>query len=197
MTAATTQMTAEEFTAWGEQPENESRWFELVRGSIIKWPTPYRVHGVVAANAGIILSDYTRLGGQGYVCQLAGFIARRSPDTVRAPDVAFYQDGRNFDELPVGYDEVAPVLAVEVLSPDDPAAWMLDKINDYLSCGVRMVWVLEPTSRSITVFQPNAPLYRLDATQWLTGGDVLPGFRSRVETFFQLPAELARKPDTP
>jgi hypothetical protein len=33
-------MTAEEFGAWANSPENEGRWFELVRGEVIELPPP-------------------------------------------------------------------------------------------------------------------------------------------------------------
>ena len=44
-----------------------------------------------------------------------------------------------------------PFLAVEVLSPDDRLAQMEDKIRDYLACGVKYVWVVNPESQSAVV----------------------------------------------
>jgi Uma2 family endonuclease len=44
-----------------------------------------------------------------------------------------------------------PFLAVEVMSPDDRPGQMEDKIRDYLTCGVKYVWVVDPESRSAVV----------------------------------------------
>src|SRR4051812_9025104 len=101
MTQATTStpMTAEAFAAWVERPENEHKWLELVRGEVIEWPTPWRIHGVVCATVGWILGNYARQCRRGYVCQAAGFIVERSPDTVRCPDVAVYNDVQRFARL--------------------------------------------------------------------------------------------------
>ena len=40
-----------------------------------------------------------------------------------------------------------PFLAVEVLSPDDRAGDMEEKIADYLACGVKYVWVVNPETK--------------------------------------------------
>ena len=40
-----------------------------------------------------------------------------------------------------------PFLVVEVLSPDDRAADIQDKIDDYLAFGVKYVWVVNPRTR--------------------------------------------------
>jgi Uma2 family endonuclease len=40
-----------------------------------------------------------------------------------------------------------PFLAVEVLSPDDRAGDMEEKIADYLACGVKYVWVVNPQTK--------------------------------------------------
>jgi Uma2 family endonuclease len=49
-----------------------------------------------------------------------------------------------------------PFLAVEVLSPDDRAADMDDKISDYLSCGVKFVWVINPKTQRATIHTSEA-----------------------------------------
>ena len=41
----------------------------------------------------------------------------------------------------------APFLVVEVLSPDDRAGDMEDKMADYFSCGVKYVWVVNPETQ--------------------------------------------------
>jgi len=47
-----------------------------------------------------------------------------------------------------------PVIAVEVLSPDDRAGDLEEKIADYLAFGVPYVWVINPESRRAYVHTP-------------------------------------------
>jgi Uma2 family endonuclease len=121
-------------------------------------------------------------------------ILERDPDTVRGPDVAVYEDANTFAELHPKYGEVPPRLAVEVLAPNDRAGKVLRKINDYLRSGVRLVWVIDPEIRTVTVHRPGQPQAEFDENQELTGADVLPGFRCRVADFFLLPGEQAKQP---
>jgi Uma2 family endonuclease len=191
---AATLMTAEEFYDWVHRPENANRWFELVRGEAIELPPPTKRHGVVTANVARILGNYTVAQGMGYVTSNdSGVILERSPDTVRGPDVALYEDATSFEELHPKYGEVPPRLAVEVLSPNDKAVQILNKITDYLTSGVDLVWLVNPDERKVTVHRPEKSPYALTGDAELTGDDVLPGFRCRVADFFFVPGG-AEKP---
>jgi Uma2 family endonuclease len=190
-TAMTTKrMTAEEFYDWVHQPEQAEKWFELVRGEVIELPAPMKPHGVVCMNIGYLLMGYVRQRGFGYVtCNDSGVILERDPDTVRGPDVAVYEDANTFAELHPKYGEVPPRLALEVLSPNDRASKLMRKINDYLRCGVGLVWVIDPESRTVTVNQPGKSQVEFGQDQELTGEEVLPGFRCPIAELFRLPGE--------
>jgi Uma2 family endonuclease len=190
-TAAKKRMTAEEFCDWVHRPENANKWFELVRGEAIELPPPMKLHGVVAINAGGLLRAYTIARNKGYVTgNDAGVILERDPDTVRGPDVALYEDAESFEELHPKYGEFPPRLAVEVLSPSDRADRVQRKITDYLRNGVELVWVVDPETRTVTVYRPdNGPRLFQEAEE-LTGEDVLPGFRCRVSDFFFVPGKM-------
>src|ERR671924_452684 len=145
-------LTAEEFCEFVHRPENANKWFELVRGEVIELPPPMKVHGVVCGNAAWLLGTYVRQRRKGYVTSNdSGVILERDPDTVRGPDVALYEDANTFAELHPKYGEVLPVLAVEVLSPNDRADRVTRKITDYLRNGVRLVWLVDPEIRTVTV----------------------------------------------
>jgi Uma2 family endonuclease len=187
---ATAPMTAEEFCEWTQRPEHTNHWFELVRGEVIELPPPVKPHGVICLNVGCILGNYTFERGSGYVtCNDTGVILERDPDTVRGPDVALYEDASTFEELHPKYGEVPPRLAVEVLSPNDRANKVLRKINDYPRCGVGLVWVIDPESRTVTVHRPGQSQVEYGAEQELSGEDVLPNFRCRIVDFFRLPGD--------
>jgi Uma2 family endonuclease len=114
-----------------------------------------------------------------------------SPAKVRKPDVSFIRRGRlPNDKPPKGHCKIAPDLAIEVISPGDTASELDDKVKEYLDAGVRLVWVVNPTSKSVRIHRPlsakpgpSGPLFGADV---ITGEDVLSGFESRVEEFFKL-----------
>lgn len=191
-------MTAAEFCDWVHQPDQEDKWFELVRGEAIELPLPLRPHGVVCAQAAWLLGAFTEQRGFGYLtCNNSGVILERDPDTVRAPDVALYEDASSFAELSPMFGEVFPRLAVEVLSSNDRANQFLRKINDYLRCGVELVWIIDPEIRTVTIYRPGKPQVELMENQELTGEDVLPGFRCLVSDFFRLPSDKPKPVQSP
>lgn len=187
---ATKLMTAEEFYDWANQPDNANKWFELVRGEVIELPAPRKAHGVVCGNVSWALGGYVRQRRKGYVTTNdSGVLLERDPDTVRGPDVAVYEDARTFEELHPKYGEVPPLLAVEVLSPDDRADRITRKVTDYLRTGVAMVWLVDPAARTVTVYSSDSGPRLLGEGDELTAGDALPGFRCRVADFFLLPEQ--------
>jgi Uma2 family endonuclease len=202
MSSATTSkpklMTAEEFYDWANRPENDDKWFELVRGEVIELPSPELPHGVVAGNAVWILNGYARRRRKGYVASNdSGVILERDPDTVRGPDVALYEDVHSFDELPRKYGEIPPRLAVEVLSPSDRADRIITKITDYLRNGVELVWLIDPEARTVTVYRPDKGPRVYKENEELSCEDVLPGFRCCVADFFYLPGQEQEQKSKP
>ncbi len=158
---------------------------ELVEGRLIRMPPPGFSHGLIAARfAGALLQfvDVRRLGA---VAVETGYKLARDPDTVRGPDVSFVRRERiEATGKPRGYWSGPPDLAVEVLSPDDRPSEMTRKVREYLTHGVRMVWVIEPDDRTVTVHQPHVDPVTLTREQELDGGDVVPGFRCAVSRLF-------------
>jgi Uma2 family endonuclease len=183
-------MTAEEFFDFVHRPENENRWLELVRGEVIELPRPTKPHGVVCTRVASLLDHYTFERGQFYVTSNdTGVILERDPDTVRGPDVAVYDDASKFVELHPKWGEAAPLLAVEVLSPNDKTNKVLDKIRDYLKAGARVVWLIDPEDRTVTVHRPGQQPDPVAPDGDITAEEVLPGFRCRVADFFRLPGD--------
>ena len=45
----------------------------------------------------------------------------------------------------------APLLCVEILSPEDTMLRTRERVRDFLEMGVREVWVVDPTSRTVTI----------------------------------------------
>ena len=103
---------------------------------------------------------------------------RLMPGLVRIPDVTFVSKSR----LPGGHVPVEPMphlipdLAVEVLSQSNTKAEMSRKLREYFEAGVRIVWFIDPATRSATVYSSPSQSVTLNSDQNLDGGDVLPGF---------------------
>jgi Uma2 family endonuclease len=73
---------------------------------------------------------------------------RISKSRYRIPDVALSIG----QWPPKGPLTTAPFLVVEILSPDDRAGEMEDKIEDYRKCGVQYIWVINPETQRATVY---------------------------------------------
>ena len=66
------------------------------------------------------------------------------PGRVRKPDVSFVRYGRfPGGVLPKGWAKIRPDLAVEVVSPNDNAGELDEKLADYEKVGVPLIWVIQ------------------------------------------------------
>jgi Uma2 family endonuclease len=81
--------------------------------------------------------------------------------------------------------ELAPDLAVEVVSPSDSANAVHEKVLEYLSAGVQLVWVVHPIQRTVTVYSEGPVAHVLSEGDTLNGGDLLPGFSLAVADIFE------------
>jgi Uma2 family endonuclease len=103
------------------------------------------------------------------------------PRLLRKPDVSFVVAGRfPGGQVPAGELRIAPDLAVEVVSPNDLAEAVQEKVADYLKAGVRLIWLVYPAARMAVVYQPSGPSAWVFEEGELDGGDVIPGFRCRL-----------------
>jgi Uma2 family endonuclease len=105
---------------------------------------------------------------------------------VRIPDASFVAAGRFEEGRPPrqGFIRIPPDLAVEVLSPNDLAEEVEEKLADYRKAGVKLVWVVSPTAKTVMVRRPDGHCTLLDETGTLSGEDVLPGFTGNVADLF-------------
>ena len=149
---------------------------ELVRGRLVVREPAGDRHGRVAMNLALRLGAHVAGAelGQLFAAE-TGFTLFQAPDTVRAPDVAFIRRER-LPQATTGFLQIAPDVAVEVLSPGDRAGGVLAKVGDWLEAGTRLVWVIDPERRIARVYRPDGTESSLTEGQSLDGEDVVPGF---------------------
>ena len=192
---ATGLMTADEFWKFCHRPENEHRNLDLIRGVIVEMSRPSRIHGIAVTRITVAVSNWADKHGVGYVASAdAGVILGKKPDTVVGPDVAYYTDATTADEVPEKWGDIAPVLAVEVQSPNDRPGQINRKVREYLDAGTRVVWQVDPEEKTVTVHKPTQAFIILKATDMLHGDPELPAFTCRVGEFFRLPGEPLPQP---
>jgi len=80
---------------------------------------------------------------------------------------------------------IPPDLAIEVLSPTDVQWRVVDKAFAYLNAGTPLVWVLDPRSKTVTVYRSENDMALLTREDTLTGEDVVPGFTCPVSQLFE------------
>ena len=171
-------LTAEEFLLLPE-PANGFQQ-ELVRGEVIEMPPPGGLHGVTCSKANRKIGVFVDSGPGGTVaCNDTGFVTERDPDSVRGPDISYWSKER-LPVVPVGYIEIAPDMLVEVLSPSTTWKQIRAKLMEYFAKGVRLVWVISPEDRTLTIYRTADEGRVLHETATVTGEDVLPGFTCRV-----------------
>ncbi|MFQ5679271.1 MAG: Uma2 family endonuclease [Gemmatimonadota bacterium] len=158
---------------------------ELVRGQLLREPPAGFGHGRLANRMAFLLTRFVEERGLGEVLAAeTGFVLREDPPTVRAPDVAFVAAERIPDPAPRGFGRFAPDLVVEILSSTNTASEIQARVVDYLDAGTRLVWVLDPVSRSVAAYRRGGEMRLLREAEELEGGDVLPGFGVPVADFF-------------
>ena len=169
-------MTLEEFL------ESDLEGYEYIKGELIQVPAASWEHGLICSKVFSRLILYVQEHQPGEVV---------TPDTgfqvgerVLKPDVAFLSK----DRLPDDHSRACPVppdLAVEVISHTDITRRTIDKAFAYLEVGTQIVWVLEPRSKTLTVFRSETDIELLTRNDTLNGENVIKGFSCPVAQLFE------------
>ena len=157
---------------------------ELIDGTLVEKGMSYN-----ESSLGYLLGSYLLAfvipRNLGMISGEAGMM-RLFPGQVRVPDLAFASwdriPGRKRPEAAIA--GFAPDLAVEILSRSNTKAEMARKRSDDFAAGVRLVWEVDPQTRTVAVYHaPDQPIL-LDATMTLEGGTILPGFALPLADLF-------------
>jgi Uma2 family endonuclease len=158
-----------------EVHDREKKLCELVDGVLVEKVMGFDESRVSTLLAGYLIAYLNR-------CDLGAALSadgmmKLFPGLVRIPDVSFiswarYPRGkRGRREIPA----VVPDLAVEILSKGNTRKEMARKLNEYFRAGVRLVWLVDPKTRTAKVYTSPSRFVELGEDDSLDGGDVLPG----------------------
>lgn len=175
-------VTAEELL---RKPDDGFR-YELVEGELRKMVPAGSEHGYIAMRFGLRLGRHVEANDLGRIYAAeTGFLTSRNPDTVRAPDAAFVSRERVERVGRVeGYWPGAPDLAVEVISPNDTHTEVTEKALAWLAAGSRMVLVVDPSQRTVTVYRSLEDIRILTEGDVIEGADVVPGWELPIAELF-------------
>ena len=159
---------------------------ELIRGVLHETMIMGQEHGKIIMKLGFLLNAFILPRKLGVLTGSdAGVLLERDPDTVRAPDIAYFTAAKMPLEARIpGYAEMPPDLAVEVVSPSDNRRAVHDKARMWLRYGVALVWVVQPDTRTVAVYEAGRAVVTLSEYDTLDGLDVLPGFTCTVNDIF-------------
>ena len=182
----TGRMTVAEFEQW-QLPLDDASRYDLWDGEVIEMAPAGADHGAIAAKLAWRLGNhvYPHDLGRTYAAE-TGFVLDEVRQRVLGPDVAFVRQERMTQPPQPGFFRGAPDLAVEVRSPSNSAREMATKARGYLAAGTRLVWVVDPDRRTVTVYRPDRSPAELALDGYLDGYDVLPGFRVAVAAIFDV-----------
>jgi Uma2 family endonuclease len=163
----------------------EGRLCELVDGSLVEKTIGYD-ESMLAVELASLLLAFVKRHRLGEVTGADGTF-RLMPGLVRIPDIAFTSRARlpKKSEPRQPIPDLAPDLAVEVLSRSNTKKEMARKLREYFAVGVRLVWFIDPRDRSALVYISPTRKTKLDENQSLGGGDVLPGFTLSLRELFE------------
>lgn len=171
-------MTADEFEA---SPLAETH--ELIRGELYPIMPAGTLHGIITSRLSAFLTLFVMENNLGEVTAETGF--RLLNQSTVGADVGFISK-ENLAKygVPDSFFPTAPDLAVEVVSPKNTSEEISTKVEDYLSSGSRLVWIVYPKRKVVVVYRTNNTVSFLHENEKLDGEDVLPGFSLPLEKVF-------------
>jgi Uma2 family endonuclease len=165
---------------------------ELIDGTLVEKTMGY-YESFLAARINYLLQAFLAEHDWGIVLGADGTL-RILPRQVRVPDVCFLSwerfPSRKLPSEPI--PNLAPDLAIEVLSAGNTEGEMQRKLRDYFAAGVRLVWYIDPHTRSAKSYTREDRYVEVDESGSLAGGDVLPGFELLLRDLF---AKMGAEPE--
>ena len=165
--------------------DHQDRLCELVDGTLVE-KTVGAYESYLPVWLIRVIGNFVEQNKLGIVLGEGGMM-RLAPGLVRIPDVSFISwdrlPGRRVPREPI--PDLAPDLAVEVISQSNTRKEMDRKLQDYFAAGTRLVWFVYHSPRhEVRVYVKPEEFSLVRESETLDGGDVLPGFRLTVSDLF-------------
>ncbi len=159
---------------------------ELVGGELKETMPTSILHGIIAGRIAIILGFFVLQNKLGEVLTAeTGFRLFVDKKTVRVPDVSFLSNEKLAEIKNVNkFYDGTPDLAIEVISPSETYNDVQGKLEDYLSAGVKMVWIIRPENKTVTTYRTLSDFKILRESEELNGEEVLPNFKCNLTDIF-------------
>jgi Uma2 family endonuclease len=161
--------------------------YELDNGRLVFiMVPPGNTHGAAQSNVVTELKNQGERKGYGKARTEVGVVLWRDPDRVLTPDVLFVaKKSLPIKESPEGYLETIPELVIEIRSKNDSLPYVRRKSEHYLKAGVEVVWIIDPTMKTVTIHASHGePLVKGEADTLNLPG-LIPGFSMPVADVFQ------------
>ena len=174
----------------------DKRVFELVDRTLVEKPMGLKESFLAAILIKLIGVYSDTHGDLGMVTSPDGPM-KLFAGLVRFPDVAFvFWDRLPDRKVPTApVPELAPDLAVEVLSESNTRAELIRKRGEYFRAGVKLVWLVDPATRTACPITSPDDFQELTDSDVLDGGELLPDLRIPLaELFDKLPSEPKNPP---
>lgn len=158
---------------------------ELIAGEIVTQMPTGHPHGFIESMIAFFLTLFIREQKLGRILTgEVGIYTKRSPDQIRAADVAFISHERLAQAQEEGFLDVAPELIVEIMSPANTWMEAQEKLAEYFAVGVKMVWIVDPQLEQVHVYRSPEQMKLLHKQDALTGEEILPGFTVALKEIF-------------
>jgi len=160
--------------------------FELLDGRLVELSPAGHRHNELIVTIGAILFAWIRPRKLGVLAGGdTGVLLRRNPDRVRAPDLCFTLAERLPNHRAQhAFTDIIPDFVVEIVSPNDTAGEVQQKVEEWLQAGVRLVWTVFPETHTVGVSTSLAATRYVHEGDLLDAEPVLPGFAVAVAELF-------------
>jgi Uma2 family endonuclease len=166
---------------------DDGHHYEIVDGELIDMGNSGAKHGYIAIILSSALFAVVMAKKLGALFDLSTAFQMKNGNK-RSPDISFVVKERlqGLNDLPDGFLEGAPDLAIEVLSPGNTVEEIHQKLMEYFDSGTRLAWVIHPKENYVLVYRSaQEPDRLLKLIDFLDGEDVIPGFSLPISTLFQ------------
>jgi Uma2 family endonuclease len=160
------------------QQNPELRLERTVDGKVIIMPptggeTGSRNHSINGQ-----LYNWTKKDGSGSAFDSStGFKLPNGAD--RSPDASWVQKAR-LAQLSVEEKKrflpLCPDFAIQLRSPSDDLETIKAKMDEYIACGLRLGWLIDPEERAVYVYRPGEAVQKLENANDIYADPELPGF---------------------